>query len=120
MRDYPDLPAPREVKTKKKRLLAKARTPNANEGKLSDFAVLANRLRFISDEITALMLRSSDREITRDALLRARNQDHYDYDDGDIESHIEKILGLFATAKPRNTEQSCPALVSDGLDTAGP
>jgi hypothetical protein len=119
MRDYPDLPAPREVKTKKK-LLAKARTPNANEVKLSDFAVLADRLRFKSDEITALMLRSSDREIARDALLRARNQDHYDYDDGDIESHIEKKLGLFATARPRNTEQSCPALVSDGPDTAGP
>jgi hypothetical protein len=121
MRDYPDLPAPREVKTKKKKkLLAKARTPNANEAKLSDFAVLANKLRFESNEITALKLRSSDREIARDALLRARNQDRYDYGDGDIESHIEKILGLFATARPRNTEQSCPALVSDGPDTAGP
>ncbi|KAL5344302.1 hypothetical protein ACLOAV_010731 [Pseudogymnoascus australis] len=121
MRDYPDLPAPREVKTKKKKkLLAKARTPNANEAKLSDFAVLANRLRFESDEITALMLRSSDREIARDALLRARNQDRYDYGNRDIESHIEKILGLFATARPRNTDQSCPALVSDGPDTAGP
>ena len=100
MRDYPDLPAPREVKTKKKKkLLAKARTPNANEAKLSDFAVLADRLRFESDEITALMLWLSDREIARDALLRARNQDCYDYGDGDIESHIEKILGLFAAAK---------------------
>ncbi|ELR03573.1 hypothetical protein GMDG_06231 [Pseudogymnoascus destructans 20631-21] len=120
MRDYPDLPAPREVKTKKKKLLAKARTPNANEAKLSDFAVLANKLRFKSDEITALMLRSSDREIARDALLRARNQDRYDYGDGDIESHIEKILELFAAARPWNTEQSCPALVSDGPDRAGP
>ncbi|OAF55374.1 hypothetical protein VC83_08336 [Pseudogymnoascus destructans] len=121
MRDYPDLPAPREVKTtKKKKLLAKARAPNANEAKLSDFAVLAGKLRFKSDEITALMLRSSDRKIARDALLRARNQDRYDYGDGDIESHIDKILGLFATARPRNTEQSCPALVSDGPDRAGP
>ena len=51
------MPAPREVKTKKKKkLLAKARTLNANEAKLSDFAVLANRLQFESDEITALML----------------------------------------------------------------
>lgn len=120
MRDYPDLPAPRDVKTKKKKLLAKARTPNASEAKLSDFAVLADRLRFKSDKISELMLRSSDREIARDALLRARNQDHYDYDDGDIDSHVEQILGLFATAKPRNTEQLCPALVSDGLDAAGP
>jgi hypothetical protein len=60
------------VKTKKKKkLLAKARTLNANEAKLSDFAVLANRLWFESNEIMALMLRSLDREITRDALLRA-------------------------------------------------
>ncbi|OBT51890.1 hypothetical protein VE04_09288 [Pseudogymnoascus sp. 24MN13] len=82
MQDYPDLPAPREVKTKKKKLLAKARTPNANEAKLSDFAVLASKLQFKSDEITALMLQSSDRNIARDALLRARNQDCYDYDLG--------------------------------------
>ncbi|ELR06849.1 hypothetical protein VC83_03930 [Pseudogymnoascus destructans] len=120
MRDYPGLPAPREVKTKKKKkLLAKARTPNANEVKLSDFAVLADRLRFKSDEISALMRRSSDREIARDALLRARDQDHYDYNDGDIDSHVEQILGLFATARPRNTDQSSPALVSDGPDAAG-
>ncbi|KFY86464.1 hypothetical protein V500_07610 [Pseudogymnoascus sp. VKM F-4518 (FW-2643)] len=121
MRDYPNLPAPREVKTKKKKkLLAKARTLKANEVKLSDLAVLANRLRFESNEISALMLQSLDREIARDALLRAQNQDLYDYDDGDIDSHVEQILGLFATAKPRNTEQLCPALISDSPDAAGP
>ncbi|OBT41066.1 hypothetical protein VE00_10291 [Pseudogymnoascus sp. WSF 3629] len=47
-------------------------------------------------------------------------RDCYDYGSGDIESYIEKILGLFAAARPRNTDQSCPALVSDGLDTSGP
>ena len=120
MRDYPDLPAPQEVKTrKKKKLLAKARTPKANEVKSSEFAVLADRLGFKSDEISALMLRSSDREIARDALLRARNEDHYDYDDEDINSHIEQILRLFATAKLRDAERLCPALVSDGPDAAG-
>jgi hypothetical protein len=109
-----------KTKKKKKKLLAKARTLNTNEAKLSNFAVLANKLRFESDEITALKLRPLDREITRNALLRARNQDRYDYGNGDIKSHIEKILGLFAAARPRNTKQSCPALVSDGLDTASP
>jgi hypothetical protein len=46
------------------------------------------------------MLWSLDREITRDALLRARNQDHYDYGNEDIKSHIEKILELFVAARP--------------------
>jgi len=118
MRDFPNLPAPRGVETKKKKLLAKARTPKANEVSSSEFAALADRLGFQSEEISALKRRSSDREIAREALLSARDQDHYDYD-GDLDSHVELILGLFATAKPRITERSCPSLVSDGPDAAG-
>lgn len=119
MRRFPELPAPREEETKKK--LAKARIQKADEVSSSEFAVLADWLGFQSEEILALKRRSSDRDIARDALIRARKQDRYEYDDSDLESNIEQILGLFATAKPKPlvVKQSCPALVSDGPDAAG-
>lgn len=121
MRHFPELPAPREEETKKKKkkLLAKARIQKADEVSSSEFAVLADRLGFQSEEILALKQRSSDRDIARDALLRARKPDRYEYNDSDLESHIEQIVRLFATAKPLVVEQSRPALVSDGLDAAG-
>ena len=85
----------------------------------SEFAALADRLGFQSKEILALKRRSPDRDIARDVLLRARKPDRYEYNDSDLESHIEQILRLFATAKPLVVEQSCPALVSDSPDAAG-
>jgi hypothetical protein len=54
MQNSPDLPPPsKENKTKRKRL-AKARPGKVDEVVLSDFAALAIRLGFKSDQISAL------------------------------------------------------------------
>ncbi|KFY75720.1 hypothetical protein V499_04311 [Pseudogymnoascus sp. VKM F-103] len=70
--------------------------------------ILASKLQFESDEITALMLQSSNRNIARDALLRARNQDRYDYSNSDIESYIDKILGLPKISTHRRSSPTPP------------
>lgn len=116
MRHFTELPAPQEEKTtKKKTLLAKARAQKADEATLSEFATLADQLGFQSEQISVLKRRSSDIAIARDALLKARKPDRYKYNKSDLESHIEQILRLFATAKPLLVELSRPSLVSDGL-----
>ncbi|KAH6675916.1 hypothetical protein B0J14DRAFT_587589, partial [Halenospora varia] len=90
-----------------------AGTVKPDEVVLSDFAALADRLGFQSDQISALKQRSSDREIARAALLNARKLDRYEYADHDLESHVEQIVRLFATATPLSVEQLCPAFVGN-------
>ncbi|KAL6242584.1 hypothetical protein RBB50_010230 [Rhinocladiella similis] len=68
MRHYRAMPT--EARKKRKDLLAKAGVEKADEQVLSEFAALADRLGFKSDEIQALKQRSSDREIARNALLK--------------------------------------------------
>ena len=58
-------------KKKKKDLLAKVGGGEADETVLCEFAALAYRLGFESDEVCALKQRSLDREIARSALLKA-------------------------------------------------
>ncbi|KAG9238306.1 hypothetical protein BJ875DRAFT_502178 [Amylocarpus encephaloides] len=67
MQSHRDLPAPPNQNNKKKNLLAKAGTVRPDEVVLSDFAALADRLGFQSEQISALRQRSSDREIARAA-----------------------------------------------------
>lgn len=106
-------------KDTKKNRLAKAGTAKPDEAVQSDFAALAVQLSFQSDQISALEERSSDREIAREALLNARKPDRYEYNEQTLESHIEQIVRLFATATPLSVEQSCPAFVSDDPAAAG-
>jgi hypothetical protein len=113
-----ELPPPLKKDTKKNRL-AKAGTAKPDEVVLSDSAVLADQLGFQSDQISALKQRSSDREIARVALLNARKPDRYEYTGQSLESHIEQIVRLFATATPLSVEQACPEFVSDDPAAAG-
>ncbi|KAL5331090.1 hypothetical protein ACEPPN_000619 [Leptodophora sp. 'Broadleaf-Isolate-01'] len=112
-----DLPPPtepplEETKTKRKRL-AKARPAKVDEVVLSNFAALAVRLGFKSDQISALSQRSANREIARPALLNARKSDRYEYTDAILESNVEQIVRLFDTATSVQVQQVCPAFVSN-------
>jgi hypothetical protein len=117
MRHYPETPT--DAKKKSKDLLAKARVQRADEEVLSRAANLADRVGFVSDEIEVLKQRSSDREIARSALLKARKPDRYQYDQTVLEANVAQIVRLFATATPLPTEDSSLALVCDNPDTAG-
>jgi hypothetical protein len=123
MQNATDLPPPsepplEETKTKRKRL-AKARPGKVDEVVLSNFAALAIRLGFKSDQISALSQRSADREIARAALLNARKSDRYEYTDAILESNVEQIVRLFDTATSVQVEQVCPAFVSDDTAASG-
>jgi uncharacterized protein YjbI with pentapeptide repeats len=117
MREYREMPT--DAKKKSKDLLAKAGVQRADEEVLSRAANLANRVGFVSDEIQALMQRSSDREIALNALLKARKPDHYQYDQTVLEANVAQIVRLFATATPLPSEYSSPALVCDNPVAAG-
>jgi hypothetical protein len=119
MQNFRDLPAPLKENKKGNNRLAKAGTVTPNEVVLSDFAALADQMGFRSDQILALKQRSSDREIAHNALLNARKPDRYEYTSHNLESHIEQIVRLFATATPLLVEPSCPAFVSDDPTAAG-
>lgn len=110
MRHYPNIPA---APKKKKALLAKAETVKADGALLSELAAGAYQLGFRSAQITELMEGSSDREIARDALLKARKPGSYEYHDHILQTHIEQIVALFASAQPVKTDQMCPMLISD-------
>ena len=117
MRHYRDMPT--EARKMKKDLLAKPGVEKADEQVLSEFAALADRLGFESDEIRALKQRSSDREIARNALLKARKPNRYQYEETTLEAHITQIVNLFTTATPLPRESASPHLVSDNPDASG-
>ncbi|KAH7408978.1 hypothetical protein BKA64DRAFT_385147 [Cadophora sp. MPI-SDFR-AT-0126] len=119
MQNVLDLPPPSEEKKTKRKRLAKARPRKADEVDLSNFAALAIRLGFKSDQISALSQRSADREIARAALLNARKSDRYEYTDAILESNLEQIVRLFDPATPVEVEQVCPAFVSDDPAASG-
>ncbi|KAH7308867.1 hypothetical protein BKA65DRAFT_414915, partial [Rhexocercosporidium sp. MPI-PUGE-AT-0058] len=117
MRHYKEMPS--ESKKSTKVLLAKARVQKADEEVSSRAVHLADRVGFASDELEALKQRSPDREIARNALLKARKPDLYQYDEAALEAHVAQIARLFTTATLIPWEYSAPALVSDDPKAAG-
>ncbi|KAK6380192.1 hypothetical protein LTS17_005381 [Exophiala oligosperma] len=117
MRHYREIPL--EAKKRKKDLLAKARVDKADVQVLSEFAALADRLGFESDEIQVLNQQSSDQEIARNALLKARKPDRYQYDEIGFEALVSQIVTLFASATPLRCESSSPSVASENLDASG-
>jgi hypothetical protein len=95
MQHYRELPAPPKEKKKTKSRLAKTRSAKADEVVLSEFAALTDRLGFQSEQISILKQRSLDREVARDALLKAQKPDRYEYNNRVLESHIDQIVRLF-------------------------
>ncbi|KAF1948546.1 hypothetical protein CC80DRAFT_556252 [Byssothecium circinans] len=117
MRHYGDMPA--QPKKKEKDLLAKAKCYTADEAVLCEFAALADRLGFASREIDDLKKGSSDREIARNALLKARKPDRYKYDDATFEDHVNQIVRMFTSASPLSSERLPYSLVSDIPQASG-
>ena len=117
MRHYREMPT--EAGKKWKAKLAKARVEKVDEKVLSESAARADRLGFKSNEIQVLQQRSSDKEIARNALLKARKPDRYQYDEAVLEAHITQIVRLFMTATPLPCESSSPSLVSDNPNASG-
>jgi Protein of unknown function (DUF3723) len=109
MRNYLEMP----VEPKRKIVLAKSTSEKAGQAVLCEFAGLAYRLGFESKEIRSLMQRSFDREIARDALLKARKPGRYEYDEAAFEHHLGQIVRMFSTARPVTAEQPKAALEAD-------
>lgn len=84
-------------------------------GKRYGIAKLAVKLGFESDEIRQLLLLNPDREIAREALLRARNPDRFHYIDSEFDSYVNKICRLFGLAEEMSVVESKPGLVVPGL-----
>lgn len=85
------------------------------EPDLYEVAALADRLGFQSAEIRSLMAESPDFKIARNALLTARKQDRYRYDDANFESFQGQMAAMFATASEVAYQHFQPPLVSDEL-----
>ncbi|KAJ5646732.1 hypothetical protein N7490_003104 [Penicillium lividum] len=96
MRHYPRL----SKKQQKKGRIAKPQRETVDDMILYDMAVLAKRLGFQSPEIEQLIQQSPDRQIARDALLKARRPDRYRYDEGEVETLISKVIDCFLRATP--------------------
>lgn len=71
-------------------VIAKASRGKADKTVLYDMAVLARKLGFYSPQTEELLSHSPDREIAREALLKARKPGYYRYDS--IESLIDHII----------------------------
>ncbi|KAK5188863.1 hypothetical protein LTR96_010867 [Exophiala xenobiotica] len=112
MRDYLEMPAG----PKKADSLAKPGREKANEVVLYRFASLASRLGFNTKEIRRLTQRSPEREIARDALLKARKPDQYRYDKATFEGYVEQMLKMFDSARPVIDEPPGIALVANDSD----
>ena len=92
MRDYREMPPRKETDN----LLAKPRS-KSSEPILCEFATLAYRVGFESEQIISLIHRSADEAIARNALLEARRPDRYRY--VDLARCVEQIVSLFSTAE---------------------
>ncbi|KAJ6081405.1 hypothetical protein N7499_006279 [Penicillium canescens] len=67
---------------------------------LYDLAVLARKLGYQSDQIKALLKHSPDRQIAREALLKARNHVKYKYDNDVFDSLVDRVAECFEQASP--------------------
>ena len=78
-------------------------------------AVLARRLGFKSPQIAQLIEQSPDRQIAQDALLKARQPDCYQYNEGEFESLINRVTECFLKAIPLDHQP--PAQCFGGRET---
>jgi hypothetical protein len=93
-------------------LLAKPNRATADARTIYDIADLARRLRFHSPEIESLVQGSPDRQIARDALLKARKPHRFRYDAHGFEALVDRITECFSAAVPCEPERS-PELLAD-------
>lgn len=90
-REYQDLPA------QSKRKLAGPQTGHADEAVLFEFASVAHKLGFRSEQIEQLLQQDPDREIARRLLTTARKADRFKFND--LESCVTEVTRLIRTAE---------------------
>ncbi|KAE8372663.1 hypothetical protein BDV26DRAFT_273679 [Aspergillus bertholletiae] len=96
MRNYPEMA--KDVQSLK--VKAKPTRAKADEMVVYDMAALARDLGFRSKQIEAILKQSPDRQIAREALLKARKPDRYHYDTEVFESLVDQISRCFSHAAP--------------------
>ncbi|RBA14416.1 hypothetical protein FPRO05_03208 [Fusarium proliferatum] len=79
-----------------------------------DLARLAAQLGFESDEIDKFVNSDPDRQIAREALLKARSPEHFVYDDSAFESYVTEVCRIFNLAKEKITSDLKPCLLVPG------
>ena len=97
---------PADPKKKEKDLLAKAECYRADETFLHEYAALADQLGFASRETRDSRERSSDREIARNALLKARKLERYKYSWSDVHQFVELTKAIVAMETVSNAFRS--------------
>jgi hypothetical protein len=95
MRDHHEIPAQRK-KVAEDRLASSE--PKEDETIFCAFGSFAYRLGFETKKIHEVLQRSSDREIARTALLKARKPERYVYDTAEFELYVDKIVSFFNAA----------------------
>ena len=94
MRHYPQLA--RETKSKK--VIAKSNSGTADQAVLHNMASLSRKLGFMSGPAQNLLKMTPDRQIAREALLKARKPTNYRYDGNTFDCLIDKVVECFAQA----------------------
>ncbi|KAJ5640362.1 uncharacterized protein N7484_008224 [Penicillium longicatenatum] len=106
MRHYPQMA--REATSKK--VVAKTNSGKADEVVLYSMAVLSQKLGFHSKPASDLLNRPPDRQIAREALLKARKPGSYRYNRDTFESLIDRVVECFTSAVADETVPSADIL----------
>ncbi|KAJ0100649.1 uncharacterized protein J7T55_010252, partial [Diaporthe amygdali] len=77
-------------------------------------ASLAARVGFESDEIERLRSSDPDREMAREALFRARDPEHFKYEDTALDGYVAEISRIFKCASEMIPEETKPAMLVPG------
>jgi len=109
----------KEKKKDKKILLTKPRHEETDDYTLREFASLALRLRFESDQINILKLKCSDSKIAYKALLTARKPSRYIYNDYKFDSLVERVVNIFVLVTAVLVERPDIAIVTYNSYTSG-
>ena len=107
MRHYPEM----AKKSTSKKVVAKA-SGKADEVVLYNMAALAQKIGFSSTRVTELLDCAPDRQIAREALLKARKPGSYRYENATFDSLVDRVVECFATAVAHEASPSSELVVS--------
>lgn len=99
MRHYPKM----TKEPKDKDQLVKRRE-KADQNTLFEMALLARKLGYKSQKISDLLKESPDKQIAREALLKARKPHLFTFNEDQFESIVERVVQCFDMASPQRGE----------------
>ncbi|KAK0628283.1 hypothetical protein B0T17DRAFT_614224 [Bombardia bombarda] len=77
-------------------------------------AKLAAKVGFESDEIDRLIASDPDREIAREALLKARSPEYFEYGESAFEGYLTQLTHIFNLAMEKPRADSAPVMLVPG------